>query len=157
VRRNKGVIGVATIAASAGLVLVACGGSGKTAVLGNTVNHETIKLSEYKMNLSSTAVKSGSVVFEGDNIGGTKHEIVLVAADDPKALPTTADGKIDEEKIPESSKQGEVGEIEVGKTLSHTYNLKPGKYVVFCNLTSPEGGVDVSHFAKGMSAVITVS
>ncbi len=148
-RRNKTYVGLVTVAASAGLVLVGCGGSSKAA--------EVIKLSEYKMRLSETSVKAGTVVFEGDNVGATKHEVVLIAADDPKAIPTKADGTIDEEKIEESTKQGEVGEIEVGKTLRHTYNLKPGKYVVFCNLTSKEAGVDVSHFAKGMSAVITVS
>jgi uncharacterized cupredoxin-like copper-binding protein len=143
------MIGLVTVASTAGLTLVGCGGSSKAA--------EVIKLSEYKMNLSSASIKAGTVVFEGENIGGTKHEVVLVAGDDPKALPTKADGEIDEEKIEESSKEGEVGEIEAGKALKHTYNLKPGKYIVFCNLTSKEAGVDVSHFAKGMSAVITVS
>ena len=156
-RRNRTVLGFMAVATTAGLSLTGCGGSGKTAVKGNVVSNEVIKLSEYKMNLSSAALKAGQVSFEGDNIGGTTHEIVLVAADDPKSLPTKANGEIDEDQIAETAKLGEVGEVEVGKKLTHTYDLKPGKYVVFCNLTSPEGGVDVSHFAKGMSAIITVS
>jgi uncharacterized cupredoxin-like copper-binding protein len=138
-------------------------------LLGQQMN---VRLQEYSMVARPTAVKSGPVHFQIRNNGTVTHEMVLVRAPTADALakvsPATAQaeaadpeaearavGDVDEEAIPESEKPGEA-EVKKGATVNKTIDLKPGTYVMFCNIDTklPDGTV-LNHFQHGMSAVIT--
>lgn len=93
-------------------------------------------------------VKAGSVTFEVTNASkDIVHEMILSPAPaDGKILPYLADQyKVDEDA---AGHLGEVSELDPGKSGSLTVDLKPGKYVLFCNIPA--------HFMGGMWTEITV-
>jgi uncharacterized cupredoxin-like copper-binding protein len=98
--------------------------------------------------LSTDHVKPGKVLFKVKNIStDMDHELLLVMADSPKALPLEADGnRVDEDKLKGLK---ELGDVHPGKTRSTTVSLKAGKYVLFCN--------EAGHFKAGMVTPFTVS
>jgi hypothetical protein len=82
----------------------------------------------------------------------------IVRGADPAALPTKADGSVDEEQIPKSDEVGELENIKKGKTKSKTFKLSAGSYILFCNtVDTEEDGTVVSHFARGMHTTINAS
>jgi iron uptake system EfeUOB component EfeO/EfeM len=139
---------VATVAGTAALLLTAagCGSS----------SSQTTKViqSEWIFTADPMTAKAGKVTISAKNLGGFEHEVVLVKAADPKELPTKADGTVDEEKITEAQKVGEVEHIAPNSSKKTTFTLEAGKYVMFCNLVEKDG---TSHFAKGMSGTFTVT
>ncbi|CAB4897648.1 unannotated protein [freshwater metagenome] len=52
-------------------------------------------------------------------------------------------------KVSEDTTVGEVSELDAGKTGTVTLDLKPGKYVLVCNIEK--------HYAQGMRAAFTVT
>jgi plastocyanin len=138
-RKLFGVLALATAA-------TACGGTKSADV--------TVKTSEWIFEQSSTSVKAGDVKFRVNNVGGAEHEIVVVRAAEPSALPTKADGTVDEEKLTEDQKMGEVEGVAAQSKKDGTLKLTAGKYVVFCNLVEKDG---TSHFAKKMYGTLTVT
>ena len=97
--------------------------------------------------LSKDQVPAGDVVFKVTNSSKeTAHEMLIFHyvdgmkfPYDPKIL------KIDEDK---AGSLGEVSETEPEKAGEVELDLKPGKYVVLCNVPG--------HFANGMWALLTV-
>ena len=99
--------------------------------------------------LSTDHVKPGKVVFHVKNatINDEDHELLLVAADSPSALPIDGSGaRIDEDKLKGLK---ELGDVHPGKTRTTTVTLKPGKYLLFCN--------EAGHFKAGMYSAFTVA
>ena len=98
--------------------------------------------------LSTDHVKPGKVQFKVTNISRDEdHELLLVKADSPDALPMEADGAhVDEDKL---KNLHELGDVHVGKTRITTVQLKAGKYVLFCN--------EAGHFKAGMTTMFTVA
>jgi plastocyanin len=143
--RILGVVCVVMVAAAA---FAACGDDG-----GKKVN---VVLNEFKVRPDPASIKAGKITFTGDNQGSRTHEMVVVKADDASALPTGADGSVDEEQLESGQAQGEVEDVAVGKTKSVELELTPGQYIVFCNIVE-ETGDKVSHFKEGMHADITVT
>lgn len=116
-----------------------------------------VLLSEWIVEPTPTTVDAGSLVFEADDQGGEEHELVVVRADSPVDLPTDADGAVDEAQIDDADFIGEVEELEPGTSDTATFDLEPGTYVLFCNITDTEDDGEIeSHFANGMSSVLTV-
>jgi uncharacterized cupredoxin-like copper-binding protein len=113
-------------------------------------------LTEYKVTLSKADFKAGEVKLKVKNSGGTEHEFVIVRAADAAALPTAADGSVDEDKIPKADQMGEIEDIAVKTDKSKTFNLEPGDYVAFCNVVTDDEP-PISHFDEGMSAKLSVS
>ena len=77
---------------------------------------------------------AGIVSFEVTNDSkDTVHEmIVMYLADPAQALPyIVADSKVDEDK---AGDKGEVSELDPGKSGTLTVALKPGKYILICNV-----------------------
>ena len=116
------------------------------------------------MSTRASQVKAGSVQFTVHNNGTIVHELVLVRAASPEALPrvTTATseravGDVNEEAIPESAKFGETGDIKAGRTVVKNFKLSPGTYVMFCNIDNTSASGVVNHFMRGMAATITAS
>jgi uncharacterized cupredoxin-like copper-binding protein len=132
--------------------------SGQDVVAGPTINADLTD--DFQIKLDVSTVKAGSVTFKAKNTASTDpHELVVVRTDlDPKALPfNKAEGKIDEEGAGLET-IGEVEEVEHGKDGSVTLDLKPGRYVLLCNIaeTEPDGSLE-SHFDKGMYVPFTVT
>jgi hypothetical protein len=97
-----------------------------------------------------------------ENVGSMTHELVIVRAASPAALPRVKTagersvGAVDEEAIPESAKMGESGDVTAGSTVTKTFDLTPGTYVVFCNIDTKNGNAVLNHFMKGMVATLVV-
>src|SRR6266498_1914487 len=157
---------VATILA--GAFVVATGGLATATVDGATVEEAdeakaptkkvpTVKVTliEFQVTPALQFVAKGKIKFAVKNGGTEKHEFVIVRGADPAALPTEADGSVDEEQIPKSDEVGELENIKKGKTKSKTFKLSTGSYILLCNtVDTEEDGTVVSHFARGMYTTI---
>ena len=128
----------------------ACKPVGDAAKSGATV---AVQLKEWTVRPARADVPAGTVTFEADNTGKEAHELVVVRADDPAALPLAADGTVDEEKLPEGAFVGEVEAFPAGQRCSGTFELPAGRYALFCNLlvTAADGSKE-NHYANGMRA-----
>jgi uncharacterized cupredoxin-like copper-binding protein len=96
------------------------------------------------MTVSPSSVAAGSVTFTVTNNGTIKHEMVVLKTDTPFDQLTVTNGKVSE-----AGSAGEIGDIEKGQTQSVTLDLKPGKYVLVCNIKK--------HYEMGMRAAFTVT
>jgi hypothetical protein len=152
------------LAVAALCVGTACGGDETTPQTGGTsppgaaggpVNATVKEWSVLLRTGDADNVKAGSITFEVFNEGPThKHEFVVVKTDlAPNALPTKADGSVDETGAG-IQVIGEVEEFDVGKTESTTLTLAAGKYVLFCNVVEEEAMADMgdnrAHYKMGM-------
>jgi len=130
---------------------------------GALASQGTVTLEEFQILPKPTLYKAGTVKLTVKNVGSMTHEMVLLRAASPDALPkvTTpggerAVGDVDEEAVAKVDTMGETGDVKPGATVVKIYHLTPGTYVMICNIDDkqPDGTV-VSHFQKGMSATIT--
>lgn len=93
-------------------------------------------------------VAPGVVTFQVINASKTTiHEMILSPAADPtKPLPFNAnESRVDAEK---AEHLGEVSELDIGKTGALTVTLKPGTYLIYCNIPG--------HYMSGMWTTISV-
>jgi uncharacterized cupredoxin-like copper-binding protein len=92
--------------------------------------------------LSRASAPPGIVSFKVTNVSkDTIHEMIVMQLADPtKALPYIAnESRVDEDK---AGDKGEVSELEPGQAGSLTLALRPGKYLLICNVPG--------HYAAGM-------
>jgi len=115
--------------------------------------HLAATLSDFKIALDPTAVANGNVAIDGTNNGTHPHEIVVVKGVAASALPTSADGTVDEDQLPDGALIGELEAFSPGRSCSATFALTPGDYTLFCNISGEEGG----HYKLGMFTSLTVS
>ncbi len=142
--------------------VTACGGAaatqspaaGSPAPGGTTVE---IGLQEWAVVPAVPTAKAGTVTFSVTNNGpDDTHEFVVFRTDlGQRALPTGADGSVDEEGDGVTA-IGEIEDVTVGSTQEVTFDLEPGKYVLVCNLVEESGGTTEVHYKLGMSAEFTV-
>jgi hypothetical protein len=117
----------------------------------------TVALSEWKIDLTKSQVPAGIVSFVAENTGRDEHEMVVVKTDSADALPTDADGAMDESKLPEGALVGEIEPMAAAQLCRGNFPLQAGQYVLLCNVVDKEeGGVVESHFAEGMHTPFTV-
>lgn len=98
--------------------------------------------------VSTQSVKAGEVTLAVTNSSKEMvHEMVLSPVKDEKAaLPYDKMAqKVDEDA---AGHLGEVAELEPGKSGSLTIDLKPGKYILYCNIAG--------HYVLGMWMLITI-
>lgn len=98
--------------------------------------------------IDKNIVTAGKVTFVVKNISKeTIHEMLVAPVKDKDTLLpfVEADNKVNEEK---SGDLGEVSELDPGKSGTLTLDLKPGLYVLFCNVPG--------HYSAGMWTMITV-
>ncbi len=148
--------------AAASLAVGACGGASATQspaaatpdAGGSTVD---VLLQEWAVVPAVPTAKAGSVTFKVTNKGpDDTHEFVVFRTDlEPRALPTGADGSVDEEGEGVEA-IGEIEDVTVGSTQEVTFDLEPGKYVLICNLVEESGGTAEVHYKLGMSTGFTV-
>ncbi len=128
------LLGIAALAS----VVAGCGGSsgGGTAVSA-TVNQSSLAA-------TPASVKSGKTSFTVKNAGSENHEFAVIKTDTPQdKLTPGANGEVSED--------GKVGEIEpfgANATKKLTLDLKPGNYVLLCNLPG--------HYQRGIHTGFTV-
>jgi uncharacterized cupredoxin-like copper-binding protein len=161
-RRRRAAIFVATVAA---LSLVAAGCSddegGETGATGGGATgggtRVDVTVQEFAVIPAASSAPAGDVTFEVTNKGpDDTHEFVVFKTDlAPDALPTAADGSVDEEG------EGvelidEIEDIAVGDTPTLTVTLDAGSYVFICNIVEEEGGETISHYQQGMRVAFTV-
>lgn len=117
-------------------ILGACGGGPP---LPSTVD---VQLHSFAIEANTPRVKAGKVTFNALNkANDTQHELIVVKTDlAPDALPyDTAAGRLVEDKI---DSMGEIADIDAGKSGTVTLDLKPGRYLLLCNIAT--------HFKNGM-------
>jgi uncharacterized cupredoxin-like copper-binding protein len=153
------------VAALAAASIAGCGGgdddtSAATAATENATSttagataagrHLEIKMGDYFFSPAAATAKAGKTVIEAPNEGSVEHELVVFRTNmDPAKLPTESGGGVDEEKLDEVAEEaGEVADVEAGETKSGSFDLKPGSYVIFCNIPG--------HYAQGMYGTLTV-
>jgi len=106
----------------------------------------TVKMDEYAFIPQDATAKAGETSLEAVNTGKIPHELVLAKSDlDPAKLPTTSNGDVDEEAL---DTVGEAPDVAAGDTGSFSADLKPGTYVMICNLPG--------HYSSGMYGSLTV-
>jgi len=113
-----------------------------------------VVLKEWLITADVDHVKAGVVTFKAKNMGKEVHELVIVKTDLPLDKLPMHDGRVVEEKV--GAFVGEIEEFTPGKLEVVTYNLSPGRYVLFCNVVEHEHGMIESHYANGMRAAIIV-
>jgi uncharacterized cupredoxin-like copper-binding protein len=103
-----------------------------------------VALTEWKVMPSRTTAAAGHVTFDVHNGGAQPHELVVLKSSKPAARL----GKAGTARLPETGHVGEVGELKAGADGKTTIDLKPGRYVLICNLPG--------HWTAGMRSDLTV-
>ena len=153
-----------------GLTVAACGGGGPAASRGPASASATaFVLQQWSIAAPTTQLRAGQVSVTATNAGSETHELVIVRAAGTAALPTKPDGSVDEDKIAEADKPGEIADLRAGHTVTKTIELTPGTYVAICNLVDTmgnggmgnggmgNGGMDHIHYRLGMATTFTVA
>jgi uncharacterized cupredoxin-like copper-binding protein len=104
----------------------------------------TVSLTEWKVTPSATTAAGGPVTFDVHNGGAQPHEMVVLKTPKPAARL----GRAGTARLPETGHVGEVGELKAGADGTTTIDLKPGHYVLICNLPG--------HWTAGMRSDLTV-
>jgi uncharacterized cupredoxin-like copper-binding protein len=130
--------------ALAALIVAGCGAALRETAAGRVVD---VTERDFSIKLSQRTVAPGTVVFRDVNLGPDDHELI-VARVHAKRLPMRSDGlTVSEERLESSI----VGALEPGQpesTRELRVKLKPGRYVLFCNMSG--------HFMGGMRADLIV-
>ena len=91
-----------------------------------TVN---VRLKEFKVLPTPKSVRAGRVTFVARNVGKIEHELVVIRTNrKPGSLPVSGG------KASERGSVGEVADLAPGETGRVTLRLRPGKYVLICNV-----------------------
>ena len=110
--------------------------------------HRKMGMGPMGINVDTATAAAGKVTFEVTNISKeTIHEMIVAPIENVDVvLPYNAnENRVDEEAAKDL---GEVAELEPGKSGSLTLELKPGLYVLYCNIPG--------HFMAGMWTVLAV-
>jgi len=127
-----GGVTVTTVAASAGPAAV------------NVVGGEKPD-GKYYLTATPGSVQAGPTTITFKNAGTKVHEVIVLKTDTPAGkLKVGAD-----HKVSEAASVGEDSETDPGKTKTTTIALKPGNYLLVCNIAR--------HYEKGMYTAFTVS
>jgi uncharacterized cupredoxin-like copper-binding protein len=133
------------------------GGTGGATGETSSATTVDVTLQEFGILPATDSAAAGDVTFDVINQGPKEtHEFVVIKTDlAPNALPTKADGSVNEEAAGLQAVD-EIEDIAVGDTPTLNVSLVPGSYVFICNIVDEEGGKTVSHYQQGMVAAFTV-
>jgi hypothetical protein len=127
------------------VVLSAASSGGAGAVSSPSVRIIHVKERDFVIR-APRVLQAGTVRFVVKNTGPVSHELILVRAPGGR-LPMRADGLTVDEDALEPVKLGALEPAGPG-TRDLTVRLKPGRYVMFCNMAG--------HFMSGMSIQLLV-
>ena len=158
------VVGISAVA----LALSGCGSSKNDS--SSPAAENTFVLSEFTVIPPSNKLHPGPVTLTVKNVGGEEHELVIVRAASVNALPRKSDDSVDEDKLAESDKVGEIEAVGARSTKTKSFDLEAGDYVAFCNIVDSMmgsgdamhgsdmgSGMGHVHFHEGMHVAFTVS
>jgi uncharacterized cupredoxin-like copper-binding protein len=138
---------VAVIAAVTLPALTACGSNGTSSPAASQSGNVAVTLDDYAIRPATATIPSGEVTFAIENVGATKHEMVVIRTDVAIDDMAVEDHETDEE-APGMTPIGEVEDVEPGESTSLVLTLEPGRYVFLCNLPR--------HFERGMATEVQV-
>jgi uncharacterized cupredoxin-like copper-binding protein len=102
-----------------------------------------VSMTEFKFTPANPELARGRLEITATNKGKTPHELVLLKTDaNPSKLPKRGDGVSVKKSV------GEIPALVPGESAAHTFDLKPGKYVMVCNVPG--------HYDAGMYGTLTV-
>jgi uncharacterized cupredoxin-like copper-binding protein len=110
--------------------------------------HGDMKMAPMGIKIDKKTVPHGKVTFNVVNIAKELiHEMLVAPVKDENAVLAyiDKDNRVDEEAAHDL---GEVSELDPGKSGTLTVNMKPGLYILYCNLPG--------HYAAGMWTTIKV-
>lgn len=97
------------------------------------------------LTVEPTSVQTGKVTFTFKNTGNRQHEMIVLKTDE--AFDQLKIGSDD--KVSEDASVGEISETDQGKTVTKTFDLTAGSYVLVCNIEK--------HYRQGMRSAFTVT
>ena len=133
------------VAVCGGLSLTACGGGSPSVPAGRVIG---VGERDFHIAVDTGAVAAGDYVLRIHNAGPDQHELIVVP-DYGGGLPLRGDGFTTNEEAIQSSEPGAVDPQHPGATTYLRVHLKPGRYVLFCNMAG--------HFMAGMHTDLVVS
>lgn len=108
-----------------------------------------IVIEDYRIRSSVSMVESGMVTFNIHSKGPSTHEMaVFETTRPPDQLPMGTDGLRIDEDSPLLREAGELEQVDIGQTETIALRLRPGRYVLVCNM---EG-----HYLGGMYLPLVV-
>lgn len=107
-----------------------------------------VTLADFTVEASPASASAGSLTFNATNDGAMEHELVIIKTDTaPGDLPLNdAGSEADEDAAGEVI--GKIEGIPAGETMSDTFELEAGKYVLICNIPG--------HYPAGMHTAFEV-
>jgi uncharacterized cupredoxin-like copper-binding protein len=102
----------------------------------------TVSEKEFKMSPSVTSVKAGTVTFKIKNKGALDHTFVIVKTSLPASKLPLKNDRVTLKPLKD------VGPFKPGKGGTLTLTLKPGKFVLYCNIKA--------HYKAGQRIAFTV-
>jgi len=112
-------------------------------------NRIDVSMRDFKLKVSRAAVPAGGVVIRVHNRGPSTHEINVDRTDlAPGSLPLKADGLTVNEDSKSLLRIDSIEQLNLGEAGDLHLDLRPGHYVLYCNL---EG-----HYLGGMHASFDV-
>jgi uncharacterized cupredoxin-like copper-binding protein len=146
----KGMLKVLIQASMLGLLVLTaagCGGNAAASTQGAKQSTVNVTLTSFVITPDVTTVPAGKVTFKAKNTDTINHEMLVLPVVNSAFQPPydKTISRIPEDKI---ESLGEVADIESGTSGEVTLDLKPGTYLLFCNL--------VAHYESGMHVILTV-
>ena len=115
-----------------------------------------VELGEWFARTEVERVAAGKIYFLAENTGEEPHNLVIARTDLPAdRLPLTGEGRVDETQL---EIVGEIEPFAAGSRAAATFDLAPGRYVLFCSIVEVEPAEDEieSHYLLGMDTVLSV-
>lgn len=110
-----------------------------------------VQLAEWSV-VAPTNIAAGTVEFGVENLGVFSHEFAIARGDSYETLPQLDNGAVDEQSLGDDF-LGKADVIDLGQTTTVSFELEPGTYVLFCNISvGPE-----SHAGEGQVLSVTVT
>jgi uncharacterized cupredoxin-like copper-binding protein len=103
----------------------------------------SVQLKEFSITPQISSAPTSEVTFDATNHGKVAHELVVIKTDKAQGALPVAKGKADE-----TGDLGEAEDVNPGSSKAVTLLLKPGHYVLICNLAG--------HYQAGMHAAFTI-
>ncbi|MEY2517053.1 MAG: hypothetical protein QOJ89_4411 [bacterium] len=103
----------------------------------------TVTSTEYAFAPAAITATAGKLTITLDNKGTMVHELVVLKGDEAASALKVSGGRVSEKTA-----VGEVSETAAGAAKSSTITLKPGHYIIVCNVPG--------HYQDGMRGTLTV-
>lgn len=123
-------------------------GLGQGVMRGMGMTTTAMPMAMLGIDVASSTVKAGAVTFEVTNTSKHMvHEMVIAPVADEK-MPLPYDKSLEKVNEDAAGHLGEVAELNPGQSGALKITLKPGKYILYCNISG--------HYALGMWKLVTV-